>query len=228
VNVLVLGKGKTGSLVAEVARERGHNVSAVDEFDNIDGSALTPEKLAMIDVAIDFTAPSAVLDNIKACARAGKALVVGTTGWYGEIPVIKKLVEESGIGFIYGSNFSVGVNLFFEVARTAAAALNHGYRGQIGERHHTQKKDAPSGTAVVLQNVIQEASGHELKITSIREGDTVGMHFVVLDSPNDTIMLTHDAKSRRGFAQGAVQAAEWIAGKKGFYDFKQVFREMKA
>lgn len=228
MNVLVLGKGKTGSLVAEIARERGHNVTAVDEFDNMNGAALTPEKLAGIDVAIDFTAPTAVMDNIRACARAGKNLVVGTTGWYGEIPTVKKLVEDSGVGLIYGSNFSVGVNLFFEIARTAAAALNHGYRGQIGERHHVQKKDAPSGTAVVLQNVIREASGRELKITSVREGDTVGMHFVVLDSDNDTIMLTHDAKSRRGFAEGAAQAAEWIVGKKGFYDFKEVFREMKA
>lgn len=228
MNILVLGKGKTGSLVAEIAQQRGHNVTSVDEFDNVDGAALAPEKLTNIDVAIDFTAPSAVMSNIQACARAGKNIVVGTTGWYGEIPAIKKLVEESGIGFIYGSNFSVGVNLLFEIAKSAAVALNHGYRGQIGERHHVQKKDAPSGTAVVLQNVIKEASGHELKITSVREGDTVGMHFVVLDSVNDTIMLTHDAKSRRGFAEGAVQAAEWIAGKKGFFDFKEVFREMKA
>jgi 4-hydroxy-tetrahydrodipicolinate reductase len=227
LNVLVLGKGKTGSLVAEMARSRGHNVTSVDEFDNVEGAALTPEKLAGIDVAIDFTAPSAVMGNIQACARAGKNLVVGTTGWYSEIPAIKKLVDENGIGFLYSSNFSVGVNLFFEIAKTAAAALHHGYRGQIGERHHVHKKDAPSGTAVVLQDVIKETSGCELKVTSVREGETVGMHFVVLDSENDTIMLTHDAKSRRGFAEGAVQAAEWIAGKKGFYDFKHVFREMK-
>jgi len=228
LNVLVLGKGKTGSLVAEIARERGHNVTAVDEFDNAGGAALAPEKLTGIDVAIDFTAPGAVMDNIRACAKAGKNIVVGTTGWYDEIPAIKKMVEERGIGFIYASNFSVGVNLFFEIARTAAAALNHGYRGQIGERHHVHKKDAPSGTALVLQDAIEQASGHELKITSVREGETVGMHFVVLDSDADTIMLTHDAKSRRGMAQGAVQAAEWIADKKGFYDFKEVFREMKA
>lgn len=227
MNILVLGKGKTGSLVADIAGQRGHNVSSVDEFDNVDGAALTPEKLRGIDVAIDFTAPSAVMSNIQACARAGKNLVVGTTGWYGEIPAVKKVVEQSGIGFIYGSNFSIGVNLFFEIARTAAAALNHGYQGSITERHHTSKKDAPSGTAVVLQNVVREASGTELEITSVREGDTVGMHVLVLDSVNDTMMLTHDAKSRRGFAEGAVQAAEWIVGKKGFYDFKQVFREMK-
>jgi 4-hydroxy-tetrahydrodipicolinate reductase len=223
----VLGKGKTGSLVAQIAQQRGNNVTSVDEFDNVDGAALTPEKLADIDVAVDFTAPSAVMGNIQACARSGKNLVVGTTGWYGEIPAVKKIVEQSGIGFIYGSNFSIGVNLFFEIVRTAAAALGQGYRGEIAERHHTSKKDAPSGTAVVLQNIVKETSGQELKIISVREGDTVGMHVLVLDSENDTMMLTHDAKSRRGFAEGAVQAAEWIAGKKGFYDFKQVFREMK-
>ncbi len=227
MNVLVLGKGKTGSLVAEIAQERGHKVTCVDEFDNADGAALTPEKLANIDVAIDFTAPGAVMDNIRACARAGRNLVVGTTGWYAEIPAIKTLVAQSGIGFIYGSNFSIGVNLFFEIVKTAAMALGHGYRGEIAERHHTSKKDAPSGTAVVLQNIVKDASGQELKIISVREGDTVGMHVLVLDSASDTMMLTHDAKSRRGFAEGAVQAAEWIAGKKGFYDFKEVFREMK-
>jgi 4-hydroxy-tetrahydrodipicolinate reductase len=227
LNLLVLGKGKTGSLVAEIAQQRGHNVTSVDEFDNEDGAALTPPKLANIDVVIDFTAPSAVMGNIQACVRAGKNLVVGTTGWYDEIPAVKQLVEESGIGFIYASNFSIGVNLFFEIVRTAAAALDHGYRGEIAERHHTSKKDAPSGTAVVLQNIVKEASGRELKIISVREGETVGMHVLVLDSENDTMMLTHDAKSRRGFVEGAVQAAEWIAGKKGFYDFKQVFREMK-
>jgi 4-hydroxy-tetrahydrodipicolinate reductase len=228
LNILVLGKGKTGSLVANVARERGHNVTAVDEFENIDGAALTPEKLAAIEVVLDFTAPSAVLDNIAACARAGRSMVVGTTGWYTAIPAVQKLVDESGIGLVYGSNFSIGVNLFFEIVRTAAAALKFGYRGEIAERHHAQKKDAPSGTAAIMQGIVKEASGEQLKIISVREGDTVGMHVLLLDSEGDTMMLTHDAKSRLGFAQGAVRAAEWIVGKKGFYDFKQIFREMKA
>lgn len=227
MNILVLGKGKTGSLVADIAKQRGHTVTAIDEFDNLDGAALAPEKIANIDVAIDFTAPSAVMSNIQACARAGKNIVVGTTGWYDEIPKVKQLIAQSNVGFIYASNFAIGMNLFFEIVRTAAAALNQGYRGEIAERHHVHKKDAPSGTAIVLQNIVQEVSGQELKITSVREGDTVGMHVLVLDSENDTMMLTHDAKSRRGLAEGAVQAAEWILGKKGFYDFKQVFREMK-
>jgi 4-hydroxy-tetrahydrodipicolinate reductase len=122
----------------------------------------------------------------------------------------------------------VGVNLFFDVARAAAAALRHEYSGQIFERHHAHKQDAPSGTAIAIQRVIQDASGNKehLEITSFREGDVVGMHEVVLDSSADKIYLCHDAKSRQGFADGAVRAAEWIAGKKGFYDFKDVWREL--
>jgi len=137
-------------------------------------------------------------------------------------------VESRGTGFVYGANFSVGVNLFFDVARAAAAALQHEYSGQIFERHHAQKKDAPSGTAIAIQRVISEASGknEHLEITSFREGDVVGMHEVVLESSADRIYLCHDAKSRQGFAAGAVRAAEWIAGKKGFYDFKDVWRDL--
>lgn len=118
------------------------------------------------------------------------------------------------------------MNLFFDAARTAAAALQHQYSGQIFERHHAQKKDAPSGTAATLQHIIRTASGTELEITSFREGDVVGMHELILDSPADRIYLCHDAKSRRGFAVGAVRAAEWVAGKQGFFDFKDVWREL--
>jgi 4-hydroxy-tetrahydrodipicolinate reductase len=226
MNLLILGRGKTGSLVAEVAQERKHHVQSFDINDNAHAAALTPTTLAAFDVVIDFTTPEAVLENIAACARVKKNLVVGTTGWYSEIPVIRRMVEESGIGFLYAGNFSVGVNLFYEVARAAAAALKHEYSGQIFERHHVTKVDAPSGTAVVLRNVVQDASGHELEITSFREGAVVGMHELVLDSPNDTIYACHDAKSRRGFADGAVRAAEWLVGKKGFFDFKDVWREL--
>jgi 4-hydroxy-tetrahydrodipicolinate reductase len=226
MNILVLGRGKTGALVAEVGRVRGHAVEALGGAGNPHGSALTAERLGGVDVIIDFTTPQAVSENIAACARAGKNMVVGTTGWYGEIPHIQQMVEKSGVGFLYAANFSIGVNLFFEIARTSAAALRHQYFGQIFERHHAQKKDAPSGTAVALQKIVKEASATELEITSFREGDVVGMHELVLDSPNDTIYLCHDSKSRRGFAEGAVRAAEWLAGKKGFFDFKDVWREM--
>jgi len=226
MNFLILGRGKTGSLVMEVAREREHHVGSFDVDDNLHAAALTPETLKTYDVAIDFTTPEAALENIAACARAKKNIVVGSTGWYGELPAVRRMVEESGIGFLYAGNFSVGVNLFYDIARTAAAALKHGYSGQIFERHHVTKLDAPSGTAVVLQNIIKDASGRESEITSFREGEVVGMHETILDSPNDTIYVCHDAKSRRGFAEGAVRAAEWLVGKRGFFDFKDVWREL--
>jgi len=226
MRLLILGKGKTGSLVEEVAKERKHHVRSFDIHDNPHASALTPETLREFDMAGDFTTPDAALENIAACARAKKNIVVGSTGWYGEIPAVRKLVEESGIGFLYAGNFSVGVNLFYEVARAAAAALKHEYSGQIFERHHVHKVDAPSGTASVLKNIVKDASGHELEITSFREGEVVGMHELVLDSSADTIYVCHDAKSRRGFAEGAVRAAEWLVGKKGFYDFKDVWRQL--
>jgi 4-hydroxy-tetrahydrodipicolinate reductase len=226
MNILILGRGKTGSLVAEVARERNHHVTVIYAADNQQASALTAKGLNKIDTVIDFTIPQAVLLNIEACIRAGKNMVVGTTGWYGEVARVRQMVEMSGTAFLYGANFSFGINLFYDVARTAAAALQHQYLGQIFERHHAQKKDAPSGTAITLSRIIQDASGAELEITSFREGDVVGMHEVVLNSGSDTIYLCHDSKSRRGFAEGAVRAAEWLIGKHGFFDFKDVWREL--
>lgn len=226
MNLLVLGRGKTGSLVAEVARERSHEVAVLCAADNPGSSALTPERLSQVNAVIDFTTPQAVLGNIEACIRSKKNIVVGTTGWYADLERVQRMVEKSGAGLLWGANFSVGINLFYEVARTASAALRHRYLGQIFERHHAQKKDAPSGTAVALQGIIRAASETELEIISFREGDVVGMHEVVLNSTNDTIYLCHDSKSRRGFADGAVRAAEWLAGKKGFHDFKDVWREV--
>jgi 4-hydroxy-tetrahydrodipicolinate reductase len=228
MNLLLLGRGKTGTLVAEVAAERKHAVQIVGSKENVACAALTPENLNSIGAVIDFTAPHCVVSHIETCVRAGKNMVVGTTGWHGELGRIRKLVERNGTGFVYASNFSVGVNLFFDVARAAAAALRHDYAGQIFERHHAQKKDAPSGTALALQRLMHEAGskGDDVEITSFREGEVVGMHEVVLESGVDRIYLCHDAKSRRGFAEGAVRAAEWLVGKKGFYDFKDVWREL--
>ncbi len=227
MNILLLGNGKTGSLVAEVARERRHTAEVLRSADNHHASALTTKKLDCTDVVIDFTAPHAVLENIEACVSAGKNMVVGTTGWYAELPRIRQLVEQHGTGFVFGANFSIGVNLFYEVARTAADALQHQYSGQIFERHHASKKDAPSGTAVAMQKIVKDACGTELEITSFREGEVVGMHELILNSANDRIYLCHDAKSRRGFAEGAVRAAEWLFGKKGLFDFKDVWKGCK-
>jgi len=228
MNLLLLGRGKTGSLVAEVAAERKHHTRVLSASENALGAALTPDTLAGFNCVIDFTTPHCVLSHIEACVRAGKDMVVGTTGWYKELDRVRALVEQHKTGFVYSPNFSVGVNLFFDVARTAAAALRHEYTGQIFERHHVHKKDAPSGTAIALQRIIREASGENegLEITSFREGAVVGFHEVIFESPADRIYLSHDAKSRRGFAEGAVRAAEWLVGKKGFYDFKDVWREL--
>ena len=226
MHILILGRGKTGALVAEVARQRRHHVRVVGAAENLNCSALRKDSLDTIDMVIDFTTPHAVLPNIEACARAGKHIVVGTTGWYRDLNRVREMVAEHNIGFLYAANFSVGVNLFFEIAHTAAAALGHNYSGQIFERHYAQKKDAPSGTAIALQNVIRAASDTELEITSFREGNVVGMHEVLLNSENDRIYLCHDSASRRGFAEGAVLGAEWLAGKTGFFDFKDIWREL--
>jgi 4-hydroxy-tetrahydrodipicolinate reductase len=228
MNLLLLGRGKTGSLVAEVARGRKHRVEVAGSAENAACAALTREELREIDAVIDFTAPHCVIANIEACIKAGKNMVVGTTGWYEELDRIRELVKVHGTGFVFAANFSIGVNLFLDVTRAAAAALQHDYSGQIFERHHAHKKDAPSGTAIAIQRVIHEACGknEDLEIISFREGEVVGMHEVVLESAADRIYLCHDAKSRQGFAEGAVRAAEWIAGKKGFYDFKDVWRQL--
>ncbi len=140
-------------------------------------------------------------------------MVVGTTGWYGETERVRSAVEKAETGFVFGANFSYGVNLFFQIVRAAAPALTHGYSGHITERHHIHKKDAPSGTAVAIQRVLEQAAGVGANITSEREGDVTGTHTLELASADDRIVLTHEAKSRRTFAEGAVLAAEWIIGK---------------
>ena len=222
-HIVILGRGKTGSLVAEVARERGHQVQSVTSADNANAAWLTPANLRAIDVVIDFTTPHTVLANIEAVVGCGKPMVVGTTGWYGEIQRVRHLVEAAGTGLVFGANFSYGVNLFFQILKAAAPALAKGYSGHITERHHVHKKDAPSGTAVAMQKILQDA---QVGITSEREGDVTGLHTLELSSAGDRIVLTHEAKSRRTFAEGAVLAAEWIVGRQGCYDFKDIFGEV--
>jgi len=226
LHLVLLGAGKTGSLVAEVAKERGHKISVLTEVENPHGAWLTTGNLRELDAVVDFTTPEAVLINIASCIAARKPMVVGTTGWYGEIPRIRQEVEQAGSALVFGANFSYGVNLFFQIAKAAAPALQHGYSGHITERHHIHKKDAPSGTAMSLQRVVEGTSGIRLDITSEREGDVMGFHQLELASGGDRIMLSHDVKSRRTFAEGAVLAAEWVVGKAGFYDFKDIFNQL--
>ena len=226
MKLLVLGRGKTGALVAEVATERGHEVRSLAGAENQDGHGLTPELLKQTDAVIDFTTPHAVIGNIIRCVEGGVPIVVGTTGWYQHMEKVRELVRERKAAFLFGSNFSVGVNLFFKAIQAVAPAMSKGYSANIVEKHHAQKKDKPSGTAATIQRILQANSDKRVDIASIREGDTVGMHLVVLDSPNDTILLTHDAKSRLGFAEGAVRAAEWIKDKTGFYEFPEIVDQL--
>ncbi len=223
--ILVLGKGKTGSLVAEVARERGHGVRALDINENQRASALTAPHLAGVDVIIDFTAPEAAVENMRAVLSLGGRIVVGTTGWYDKLPDMKALAIKRSAGLLYGTNFSIGVQKLFRL--TAELARLEGYEFSITETHHTTKLDAPSGTAVTLREIVQAAQpGAEIPVTSHRIGDAKGEHMVTAKSDVDVLEIRHDAFSRRGFALGAVRAAEWLAGKSGVWDFREIFDQL--
>jgi 4-hydroxy-tetrahydrodipicolinate reductase len=223
---LVLGRGKTGSLVAEVAHQRGHGVRVLGEEENQQASALTGPFLAGFDAVIDFTTPEAVLPNLRACLANGSRVVVGTTGWYQHLNDMRSLAIRKDAAMLYGTNFSVGVQGLLRVARELAQAVPQ-YQFSISETHHASKKDAPSGTALSIQRVLQSAGpGLKVEITSKREGDASGIHVIEARSENDRIELTHEAFSRRGFAEGAVRAAEWIAGKTGVWEFNEIAGEL--
>jgi 4-hydroxy-tetrahydrodipicolinate reductase len=223
--ILVLGKGKTGSLVAEVARERGHGVRAYDINENTQASALTAPNLAGVDVVIDFTAPEAALENMRAVLALGSRIVVGTTGWYAHLPEMKALVQRRGGALLYATNFSIGVQKLFRL--TTELAKLDGYKFAIRETHHTTKLDAPSGTALTLQEVIHAVRpGVDVPITSERLGDAKGEHIVTATSQFDVLELRHDAYSRRGFAVGAVRGAEWIHDKSGAWEFREIFDQL--
>ena len=223
--ILVLGKGKTGSLVAEVARERGHGVRALDIVENRHASSLTAPNLAGVDVFIDFTAPEAALENIRAVLALGGRIVVGTTGWYAHLDAMKALAARRGGALLYGTNFSMGVQKLFRL--TAELARLEGYQFSISETHHTSKLDAPSGTAITLQQIVEAAQpGTTVEITSHRVGDAKGEHIVTATSDVDILEIRHDAHSRRGFAVGAVRAAEWLDGKSGAWDFREIFDQL--
>jgi 4-hydroxy-tetrahydrodipicolinate reductase len=223
--LLVLGKGKTGSLVAEVARERGHGVRVYDLRENPHASALTAANLAGIDVVIDFTTPEAAVENIRAVLSLGCGIVVGTTGWYAQLAEMKALAAKRGGGLLYGSNFSMGVQKLFRLA--AELARLEGYRFSIAETHHSTKVDAPSGTALTLKEVLHAVRPDiEIPIESRRTGDAKGEHIVIAASDYDVLELRHDAYSRRGFALGAVRGAEWLHGRSGVWEFREIFDQL--
>jgi 4-hydroxy-tetrahydrodipicolinate reductase len=225
--ILVLGKGKTGTLVAEVARERGHGVRALDINENEHAAALTAPNVAGVDVIIDFTAPEAAIENMRAALSLGCRIVVGTTGWYAKLDDMKALALKRGGALLYASNFSIGVQKLFRL--TAEVARLEGYAFSVTETHHTTKLDAPSGTAITLKEILASAHpGAEIPVTSHRVGDAKGEHVVTAKSEVDILEIRHDAFSRRGFALGAVRGAEWLAAQKtaGAWDFREIFDQL--
>jgi 4-hydroxy-tetrahydrodipicolinate reductase len=223
--LLVLGKGKTGSLVAQVARERGHSVRVLDLRENDGATALTAPTVAQVDVVIDFTTAGAALQNMRAVLALGARIVVGTTGWYGRLEEMEALARRKDGALLYGTNFSVGVQELFKM--TGELAKLDGYSFAIEETHHATKLDAPSGTAVTLKEIIVKAQPEtKVEITSKREGDHSGLHVVTAKGPSDAIEIRHEAFDRRGFAEGAVRAAEWVAGKSGVWEFREIFDKL--
>jgi 4-hydroxy-tetrahydrodipicolinate reductase len=235
MRILVLGHGKTGKLVAEVAAQRGHGVHVLDAKENKDAGGLTPPFVAGFDVVIDFTEPNAVVQNMRACLATGAKMVVGTTGWYDKLPDMRGLAERKQAGLLYGTNFSIGVQVMLKLAEQMGAALGHaGYEFSVVETHHASKLDAPSGTAISLQEMVAKGAAAggkvgrhtQVGIESKREGDAMGTHVLEAASDSDRLILTHEALSRRGFAEGAVRAAEWLATRTGCYDFRDVYAQL--
>ncbi len=229
MRILVLGQGKTGKLVAEVAAQRGHSVHVLDAKENPGAAALTPPFVAGFDVVIDFTAPEAVVQNMRACLATGARMVIGTTGWYDKLPDMRSLAERKGGGLLYGTNFSIGMQAVMQLARQMGATLAPtGYAFSIVETHHTSKLDRPSGTALSLAEMIQRGAGVDLTvpIQAIREGDALGTHTLTAETASERIVLTHQTLSRRGFAEGAVRAAEWLAHRSGCFDFRDIYTQL--
>lgn len=228
MRVLVLGHGKTGKLVAEVAAEHGHGVHVLDAKENPGAAALTPPFVAGFDVVIDFTTPEAAVQNMRACLATGARMVVGTTGWYAKLADMRSLAERKEAGLLYGTNFSVGVQIMLKLAGEMGATLKDaGYSFHIDETHHASKVDAPSGTAMNLQEMVERSTGQGVvEVESHRDGDETGVHVLVASSDTDRITLKHESFNRRGFAEGAVRAAEWLSSRKGCYDLRDVFTQM--
>jgi 4-hydroxy-tetrahydrodipicolinate reductase len=214
-----------GQLVEAGARKRGDEIGVVLTSKDYDQLA---EKLCGHDVAIDFSISDAVLKNIEACARARVPLVEGTTGWKQHESTAKQLITEHSGAMVYGANFSIGVNLFYRIAQQAAALFSvvEGYAPFIEEAHHNRKRDAPSGTALKLRDLMSEHLGPDIPTSSTRAGYIPGTHRVGFDSEADQVLLTHTARSRQGFANGALLAAHWIVGQTGVFEFSEVIEEI--
>lgn len=222
--IAVIGDGKMGRTIAQMVQERGWHLTAMlDAEHNQGGAGITRRALGDPDVAIEFTEPSSAVSNIMACIHEGVPVVVGTTGWYSALPVITEAANEEGASLLWGANFSIGVNLFVEIARQTARIMSKSdFAAAMVETHHSAKKDAPSGTALAIKRAMEGELGKELPVTSIRTGSVPGTHELLFDAPFEQITLRHEARDRRVFADGALRAAAWLKGKKGVFTMRDV------
>jgi 4-hydroxy-tetrahydrodipicolinate reductase len=230
LGLAIVGYGRMGRLIEQLGPEYDFDVRAkFNSQNNPHGAGLTPALLDGIDVAVEFSAPEAAAENIRQLAAAGVNAAVGTTGWLDHLPAARQAVTQNGTGLVWAPNFSVGVNLFFQaVAHTAALfAKQDEYDAWGWEIHHGAKKDAPSGTLRKLAEEMR-ASGYErpLSLSANRAGAHPGTHEIGFDSTADTITLRHTARGREGFARGALRAARWVAGKKGWFEFREILDEL--
>lgn len=218
-----------GQLIGNLLTEKGDQVAVIidDNDAKLTASELS-EKLSGVDAAIDFSTAEAVLRNIEACLLANIPLVEGTTGWNDQRENVKELVAKHDGAFVFGANFSIGVNLFYRIVSNAAElfAKFTEYETFIEERHHSRKLDAPSGTALKLRDLVSQHIAKDFSVSATRAGNIPGTHLVGFDAAADTIELKHTARSRQGFAAGAILAAKWIIGKKGFWEFTEVMDEI--
>jgi 4-hydroxy-tetrahydrodipicolinate reductase len=225
-NLALLGYGKMGKAVAALAETRGFQVRLIlTAQSNRDGTGITKKNFEGIDVCVDFSTPADVVENIRRVAALGCDLVVGTTGWDARLDEVRKIVAASIVGMVYAPNFSIGVQLFYRAARVAAEIFAGFpmYAPYITEAHHQQKKDAPSGTAIELKRQIEPyLPGRVIPVASVRAGSIPGTHEFGLDSEADAVIVRHTARSRQGFAEGALLAARWVVGKKGLFSFAEV------
>jgi 4-hydroxy-tetrahydrodipicolinate reductase len=226
MKIAIVGYGKMGRMIEAAAKLRGVDVALkLDEHNNSSYEGITAANFEGIDVAIDFSIPSAAVQNIQRIASLGVNLVVGTTGWQDQMDHVKSVVAGRNIGMVWSPNYSIGVNAFFRIVSEAARLLSKDpdYEAWAWEAHHSAKKDAPSGTLLkIVQEMEKSGYGRRIDVASTRAGAIPGTHEIGFDSPADTITLRHTARSREGFALGAVKAAEWIKGKKGFYEFGDI------
>lgn len=220
MNIALIGYGKMGHAIEAMAPERGHRVMA--RVDNASDWASEPWGTA--DVAVEFTTPQTAADNVRRLLEAGMPTVCGTTGWSDRLEEMRQLCRQRGGALFTASNFSIGMNIMYALNERLAELMKgrDAYTASITETHHVHKLDAPSGTALVLADQIRAGRGGEVSIESIRQGEVPGTHTVVYDSAIDTLTLTHEAHSRAGLAQGALMAAEWLAGRKGCFTMKDM------